>query len=326
MSVKISLVGPGRLKTVPMFGYANAALKRLGHDVECFNFSPAWPDRLLKRLVTEKRFINRAFRSHIREHQPELVIFIYGFYVSLETLSLLKSLGIRTACWWLNDPFQLKRSLEKAPHYDYLFSNAQKAVDVYRNRGIKNSYWLPVACEPSVHKKMPIREEWRSEVCFAGDWSPMREHWCNLIASRYRFKLLGPWKKKLLKDSPLHKHIVGDFFSPDEMSTLFSSTQMVFNIHTWRERWEYGTNPRVFEASGCGAAQLVDFRTELPELFNTQESLIVYRDESELTQQIDRHLNRGDVLSRIGQSAQTEAYQKHTYDLRMREMLSICDY
>ncbi|MDP2751664.1 MAG: hypothetical protein Q8O31_03550 [Rhodocyclaceae bacterium] len=128
--MKILLAHPGKLKTVPMGQFVGDALRELGHEVVDFDFSSQWHDKLLEHLTgraphqcANQRLIQVADAIH-----PDLMLAIFGFDLTPESLEYLKSRSIVRACWWLNDPFQFDRSLTKANHYDFLFSNALTQV------------------------------------------------------------------------------------------------------------------------------------------------------------------------------------------------------
>ena len=68
------------------------------------------------------------------------------------------------------------------------------------------------------------------------------------------------------------------------MVEIFAASRVTLNIHTWRGRFDFGLNPRVFEAGACGTPQLVDWKRELDELFGAGEraGMLIYRSDDEL--------------------------------------------
>lgn len=167
--------------------------------------------------------------------------------------------------------------------------------------------------------------EYRCEVCFAGDWSPLRQAWCEKLAQHFDLRVFGPWKKKLPKSSPLWSRIQDGFFSPEEMSRMFASADIVFNLHSWYGKWDHGTNPRLFEAAGCGACQVVDWKREIPTLFDCTTEITCYRDMNDLVTLVKETLADPVALRESGIAAQRRAYGEHTYRHRMGFLLeTIC--
>ena len=100
-----------------------------------------------------------------------------------------------------------------------------------------------------------------------------------LVANGVDIRIFGPWRRKLGERSPLRSRLEHGFFTPQRMAEIFAACKATLNIHTWRGRFDYGLNPRVFEAAACGVPQLVDHKRELDELFDETEraAMLVYR-------------------------------------------------
>lgn len=320
--MNILVVNAEKLKTVPMGRYIVRALKTLGHEVFDFDLSDQFIDKFKDKLFhhAPHHSLNKRFQQCICEIKPDFVLVIFGFDLSLESLRLLKSQNITSICWWINDPFQLKRSLQKANQYDFLFTNAYDSVRDYQASGV-NAFWLPTACDPDVHKKGLFVPDYESDIVFAGDWSPLREKWCEDIARNFDLKIFGPWGKKLGKNSVLHRNLVDGFFTPHQMIIFFASAKVVFTIHSWYGQWSYGTNPRLFEAAGSGACQLVDHKHEIPMLFDNHRELFLYEDLDSLGESLRYLLNNAHVRDQVANAAQQKAYECHTYVNRMEKIL-----
>lgn len=328
--MKILFAVPGHLKTVPMGKFCLDALRNLGHEVITFDFRPDFLDKLNNRLRghlpvrdgEEQASVNRRLRKAVDRARPDVFVTLFGFDISVESLDYLRKNGIPSACWWINDPFQFQRSLKKAAHYDYIFSNSAGSTEQYRAAGIANAFFLPTACEPGVHHPVPSQDKYRCDVCFAGDWSPVREQILETLAERFEIKIFGPWKKKLRTDSPLHKHLSDGFFTPAEMAAMFSSAKVVLNIHTWYETHDHGVNPRLFEATACGACQVVDWKQEIPGLFDCDMEVRHYRDQGELCRILEDLLANDAQRQSLARAAQARACGEHTYRHRMEQLLA----
>lgn len=322
--MKILLAYPGKLNTVPMGRFACEALIGLGHEVIDFDLSSRWHDKLrdgLSGAGAGHASLNRRFRRTVERERPDLMLTVFGFDLSEESLDLLKRRGIPRACWWLNDPFQFSRSLAKAAHYDFLFTNSMGSVADYRQAGAAHAYWLPTACAPSVHRRVEAAPEYRCEVCFAGDWSPLRQHWCETLAEHFDVRVFGPWRRKLTADSPLQNRVHDGFFTPDDMARFFASADVVFNLHSWHGKWDHGTNPRLFEAAGCGACQAVDWKRDIPALFDCETEFATYLNMDDVIPTLRELLDAPERRRLLSGNAQRRAYAEHTYEARMKTLL-----
>jgi spore maturation protein CgeB len=320
--MRVLVAVPGNLRTVPMSRFVPEALAALGHEVRALDYSLSWLEKLKSRDAPAAAVEKRVLRT-IEDSRPELFFTLYGANISGGVLAHLRKRGVTTANWWLNDPFQLERATGILPAYDFAFSNARGSVEVYAARGIRNVHFLPTACEPSVHRPLPARAP-DCDVSFAGDWSAMREEIAGkLAAAGVDLRIYGPWRRKLGADSPLRPRLEHGFFTPQRMAEIFASCKATLNIHTWRGKFDYGLNPRVFEAAACGTPQLVDWKRELDELFDESEraAMLVYRSDDEL---ISKGRSIPAELREKAVAASTTIRERHSYLARMRELLRVC--
>jgi len=328
--MKILLAAPGHLRTAPMGGFVAAALGRLGHDVTVFDCAPRWGDRLRGALPGgggSAPAMNARLRRIAAAERPDLFLTLFGFDVDEESVRVLRRLDVPTACWWLNDPFQLSRSLRQASRYDFYFTNARGCLPEYRAAGIDGAHFLPLAADPDVHRPQTLNRaearQYESSVCFAGDWSPLREEWIRKLLPVYRVRVWGPWGKKLAANSPIRGVLADGFFTPAEMVRAFAGAKLVLNLHTWFGQWPYGVNPRLFEAAGAGACQLVDAKAEIPDLYDVPGEVVCFASFEECERLIAQYLNREAERGAVGVRAAERTRREHTYDHRMRALLAI---
>lgn len=326
--MNILVAVPGNLHTVPMSGFVPGALRALGHEVAVVDYSLTFAEKLRSRLTGRSAGEAVAARllTAVECSRPALFLTLYGFNVARRVLEALRARGATTAIWWLNDPFQLERATGILPRYDVAFTNARYSVEAYAARGIGNVHFLPSACEPSVHKPLAPRAP-ACDVSFAGDWSEMRERLiASLLAQGIDVRVYGPWRRKLAAGSPLRPRLAHGFFTPQRMAEIFAACRATLNVHTWRGRFDFGLNPRVFEAAACGTPQLVDWKRELDELFDLQErsAMLVYRSDDELLEKARSVPSLGPQLREKAVAASASIRDRHSYLARMRDLLRIC--
>jgi spore maturation protein CgeB len=325
--VKIILAVPGHLKTVPMNDYVFWTLKSMGHEVHRFDFgNRGLKGRLLKRLSRQafQRSLQQSLLRLLEEVRPDALLAVFGMDLPGELVAAVRQRRVTTICWWLNDPFQLGRSLAQAPYYDYYFTNARGCLPRYREAGVKRVFYLPVGCYPEVHRRLGTPGA-DYEVAFAGDWSPGREEILCLLARDFRVGIWGPWKKHLDLHSPLQRCLVKDgFFTPEEMTGIFHRAHVVLNIHTWFGKWDFGLNPRVFEACGCGAFQVCDFKEEIPEHYEPGTEIVLYRAIPELKERLAYYLAHPREREEIARQGHRRTHRDHTYRQRLAELLARC--
>ncbi len=307
--------------------YVPETLREMGHEAAVFDFRAGGLHPLILKKINRAgwmRYMDERLVRMVEETAPDAFLAVYGLDHGPRVFDALRRKGVPTICWWLNDPFQFSRSAGRAGLYDYYFTNSRGVLPAYRELGLKNVHYLPVGIYPPVHRKMP-GETPRYEVCFAGDWSPVREEVIGALAADFDVSIFGPWKKRVGKDSPLSGRVRGGkFFSPEAMAGLFNRSRVVLNIHSWFGKWDYGVNPRLFEANGCGSFQVCDFKREIPELYEDGKEIVLYGSLSELKEKLEYYLAHENERRQIAENALSRSHKEHTYRHRLAEMLSVC--
>jgi spore maturation protein CgeB len=324
--MKILVAVPGNLHTVRMNRFVPDALAALGHEVRVLDYSPTLLEKLRRKLARREaaEVVEARLLAAVEEHRPELFLALYGVNVSKRVLGELRARRTPTVNWWLNDPFQWQRALKILGGYDFAFTNAKYSVDAYAAAGLKHVRFLPSACDASVHR--PVDGEPECDLSFAGDWSPLRERLIERLANEgVDLRVYGPWRRKLRAGSPLRAKLEHGFFSPERMVQIFARCHATLNVHTWRERFDFGLNPRVFEAGACGTPQLVDHKRELDELFTPLEraGMLIYRDDDELARLARSVAPRAAELKAAALAAASVFQREHSYRARMVELLRV---
>ena len=325
--MKILVAVPGNLHTVRMNRFVPAALAGLGHEVRVLDYSPSFTEKLRRKLTGAQaaQVVERRLLAAIAEQRPELFLALYGVNISERVLEELRVRGALRVNWWLNDPFQWQRAVPLLARYDVAFTNAKYSVAAYAAAGLKHVHFLPSACDASLHRPLDgVAAQWL--LSFAGDWSPLRERLVALLlGAGIDLRIFGPWRRKLARRSPLRQRLEHGFFTPERMVEIFAGSRATLNVHTWRDRYDYGLNPRVFEAGACGTPQLVDHKRELDELFTPAEraGMLVYRDDDELVCLARSLPARAPELRAAARAAAASFQHRHSYRARVAELMRV---
>jgi GT2 family glycosyltransferase/spore maturation protein CgeB/tetratricopeptide (TPR) repeat protein/protein-L-isoaspartate O-methyltransferase len=208
--------------------------------------------------------------------------------------------NLRPSAWWAIDThLNFEWCLTKAQDFDYVFAAQRDGAERLRACGVASAEWLPLACDPAIHKKHELNKEW--DVCFVGNLFPNRLEVLDRIRRRFR------------------KCFVGQRYF-DEMAKTYSAARIVWNLSIKND-----INMRVFEALACGSMLLTnDLRDNgQEELFHDGVHLATYRDPEEMLDKIGFYLAHDEVRERIAAAGMAEVKEKHTYRLRMEKILAI---
>ena len=200
--------------------------------------------------------------------------------------------------WAIDTHLDFARTRHTAKAADLVFTAQRDGAAKFREAGIDSAAWLPLACDPWIHRphEVPIQWDW----CFVG----------HVLDGARRERL-----ERLQAASP--NHFVGQRYF-DEMARSYSAAKIVFN-HSVRG----DINMRVFEALACGGMLLTDDLADngLAELFQDGTHLATFGDDDELLDRLKFYLREDELRQRIAAAGQAEVLAKHTYDHRMHRLL-----
>lgn len=343
IKLKILLVSPIYGGSLPTANHIRDALQNLGHNVEVmesdkFQDSFFQIDKLTfnkentaKLITLFTQFLGEAAAAKASESKPDLIIAVAQAPLGKEVLSRLKAVNAPLVFWFVED-FRTLEYWEKVfPYYDYVFTIQRgDFFDELKSKGIKEYYYLPQACAPERHRPLSLTNEEKkifgSDLSFMGAGYYNRRVFFEKLVD-FDFKIWGSeWDIYSSVGRLVQKN--GARVKEDECIKIYNVAKINLNLHS--STFHEGVNPigdfvnpRTFEIAACGGFQLIDYRSELSELFETGKEIICYKDIDELRALITYYLKNPDERARIASMGQSRARRDHTFENRMREMLSV---
>ena len=235
------------------------------------------------------------------------------------TVTQLRRAGARVAFWFPDHVANLGRQLMLMAPYDALFFKEPHLVARLRANLDLPVYYLPQGCNPRWHRPLTAAGTERHLV-IAGNMYPSRVRLLErLMAKGIPIKLYGSDFPRWLGETPLRKVHAGRTILREEKARVFRSAAGVLN--TMHPAEVAGVNSRLFEAAGCGAAVLTEFRPAVPELFDVGTEVLAFHDFDDLVDQASRLLSEGGLSGRLGDAAARRAHHDHSYDARVASIL-----
>ncbi len=211
----------------------------------------------------------------------------------------LTALDCPTACYLIDVHVSPDRHVKQAMFFDYAFSAQRDFVDTLRRAGHPQAHWLPLACDPDVHRRYDVPK--RYDIGFVG--------------ARGR----GYERRGALLDKLERRFTVSDYrraYTPPEMARLYSESRLVFNCSLRQE-----VNMRVFEGPATGTLLLTDrIGNGLPELLVDGEHVAMYDDDG-LVEVAERMLRDDATRERIARQGYKHVRAHHTYDHRIATIM-----
>ena len=313
--------------------YIEDAIIALGYGLTVFNDRQhIIPGRIRRRIRFLHHFdlmhINNAFISFADKVKPDIVIIAGGHRITSDTIKKIKEKGIVPVLWTVDAPSDFQPIVAAAPFYDHIFCQGTEAIALLEQAGITGASWLPMGCSPLHHypvKLTPVERESGMDVVFVGSNYTVRQELFEQLVD-FDFGIWGPGWEKLPIDSPLRSCIKGGALKPEEWLKIYSSSKIVLSTHYQEPNGRfpvYQASPRVFEALACKAFLIVDRQKDVFSLFNDHEHLVGYDDAADLRKKITYYLEHCMERNKIAQNGHNYVLSKHTYEDRIREMLSI---
>lgn len=210
------------------------------------------------------------------------------------------TLGIPKICYLIDTHLATDLRITMARQFDYTFLAQKTHVEMFRNAGVPNVEWLPLACSPELHNLEPVERD--IDVAYIGsidgDPTDRRPELLRRVANRF----------------PNHR--IGRAW-PEEMARDYARSKIVINAAV-----NHDVNMRVFEAMASGALLITDEADGLEELFTDGEHLVIYRRDEDLFDLIDQYLRDEDARQRIAFAGATRVREQHTYAHRVETMFA----
>ena len=290
------------------------ALERLGCGVAAVDLQPGgWLARLRGGDTADR--ITRA----VAEHRPELVLALGPVLPDAAVVArLAASGGAPWVLWWGGDDGVEPPSAEWDAFTQVWVADSDLAARVPGAR------YLPHGCDPSVHRPMRSRDEFRANVVFVGEATPHRER---LLGEVVEFGLAvwgRGWRRTRLRD-----YCRGDALAVEDYVRAYAGASVALNFHRegpdGRVPSGAGCNARTFELAAMGVTQVVDDRIDLASQFVEGEEVAVFREPSELKPLVRELLQDPARAERLAAAARRRALAEHTYVHRLRRLLDAAE-
>jgi spore maturation protein CgeB len=292
------------------------ALERLGCQVTAFDLleRPGVIARLRGTSLNDR--LHRALES-----RPDLVLVLDdGTLPPASVAALKRETPSPWLSWFPGDLRGVAAIRESAPAYDRCFVAASDLVARVGGPGMPPACFLPHGCDPSVHRPMRARDQFRANVVFAGTATPRR---AARLAELVEFGLAiwgSGWRR-----TPLRDYCRGELLPERDYVRAYAGASVAVNVHhvSEEESDDTGVNQRTFELAGIGVPQVVDWRRDLARCFDDGRELRAFRSGAELKATVKELLHDPPAADALGAAGRRRALAEHTYMHRMRELLRV---
>lgn len=205
---------------------------------------------------------------------------------------------------------------------DVCFTSFPHYVDLFSSIGPKTHY-VPLAFEPSV---LTGNHEREIDCVFIGGVG-VPSHWSygmkvlEAIATEIpNSSFYGYGYDLLPMSSPIKKKYKGPAWGK-EMYAILQRSKICINRHG-EVAGEYANNMRLYEATGCGALLATERKTNIRDLFSSDE-IVEYDNPTDAVIKIEHYLKHWNIGQQIAHNGQKRTLWEHTYAKRMETVSNI---
>ncbi|WP_379130595.1 DUF3880 domain-containing protein [Paenibacillus sp. sgz500958] len=274
-----------------------------------------------------------------REH-PEVVLVMNGLHVfpenHLDQIAEIRKMGIRTAIWFVDDPYFTEDTSVICNCYDHVFTHELGCVDFYRTLGADSVHYLPLCVNPKMFYPRRTGPQYDYDIVFIGNAFFNRTELFDQLApylSRKKTLIAGGFWERLGTYDKLAPCISNGFIPPGETANYYSGAKLVINIH---RPWEPGQdnrnsfglpsrsiNPRTYEISACGTMQLTDVREDLGNYYRPGYDLDTFGSAEELQAKMEYYLGHEQDRRLYAVRSLHTTLTRHTFMARLPHLLNV---
>lgn len=204
------------------------------------------------------------------------------------------------------------------PGLDLIVSSFPHFVEDFRSRGLVSEY-QPLAFDERVWEKVKARPRTKP-LTFVGGISPSHAAgtaFLEKLAGALPMEVWGYGRDTLPPGSAVRKAHRGEAWGLD-MFGILAESRITVNRHIDTARHN-ANNMRLFEATGCGALLVTDYKDNLHELFEVGREVVAYRSAEECVDLIRYYQANPDEAETIARAGQRRTLESHRYGQRMRD-------
>lgn len=280
------------------------------------------PLKIIKKITLDQT--NNKLLKLVKSYKPWLVFSVKAENIYPKTINKIKSMSVKTACFYIDLMDHWPVISQLAPAYDYFFNQDHVVLRrLWQELGLKNCFYMAHSAEP-LPDPLTDRQN-KYGVSFIGTHNnqtyPNREKYLNEIKDLD----LNIWGTDGWKTSPLADCFRGRSYG-DQRFDIYSHSKIVVDIN-WDILPAEGLSNRPFEVTGSGACFFVDLvREDIKRCYEESKEFVFFKDERDLREKVKYYLGHEKEREKIAQAGYNKTLTEHTYINRVKQLLDTIEY
>lgn len=303
-----------------------------------FTYGSYQPEAQLQQLTPA------GWQAELEDFQPELLFIesawrgkdeLWGSKVGHNASELqqivrwCRSRGVPTMFWNKEDPVHFETFLTTAKQFDFVFTTDMDCIHRYKAAlGHDRVYFLPFACQPSVHNPIELYER-KDAFCFAGAYYaryPERTRDLgNFVAKLPEFRPVEIYDRNYGKNDPNYQFppeyqpfIVGTLpFS--EIDRAYKGYRYAINLNSIKQSQTMFAR-RVYELLGCNTVTVSNYSRGVRLMFG---DLVITTDSGEeMVRRLEALAGDEESSGKLRLAALRKVMLEHTYEQRLNYIVA----
>lgn len=272
--------------------------------------------------------------------RPDLVLVMNALHVfppdHAQQISQIRAMGIRTAVWFVDDPYFTDDTSQLSLHYDLVFTHELECIPFYQSVGCPSVHYLPLASDPKMFRPLRTGPEYQYDVCFIGNafWNRVAlfDQLTEFLQDK-KILIAGGFWDRLPRYDRLSRFIRAGWIPVEETVSYYNGSKIVINIHRPpmkgldnRNGFDIpggSINPRTYEIAACGAFQITDIRADLTSYYTPGYDMETFRDAAELEHKIDYYLTHEEERQQVAWRSLWTTRRHHSFVNRIGRLLDL---
>jgi spore maturation protein CgeB len=207
--------------------------------------------------------------------------------------------------------------------YDLILSSLPHYVEMFRSMGL-SSELFKIGFENSILNSLNHGNR-IYDVVHVGGYGPIhdeRNQLLELVATGIRVNFWGYGINNLSPKSRILENYNGESWGIERYK-IFAQSKIAITKHIAIVAGEYCNIMTLYEATGCGALLVTDYKKNLREIFVPDKEVVTYRSPDEAITKIKYYLEHEKERQEIADAGQERTLSEHSYYNRMVELIEI---
>lgn len=272
--------------------------------------------------------------------RPDLLLVMNGLHVfppeHVSDVDQIRAMGIKTAIWFVDDPYFSDDTARIALHYDEVFTHELTGVTLYKEIGCPNVHYLPLAAGSELYLPQQVGAQYQYDVCFIGNafWNRVAlfDELAAFLQDKKVFIAGGFWER-LNEKEKLAPFVHSGWIAPEETTRYYNGAKIVINLHrptlagqdnrNSRDLAGRSINPRTYEISACGTLQITDIREDLTTYYRPGYDIETFVSTQELQDKIAYYLAHEQQRAEVAWRSLWTTRKYHSYRNRVGRLLAV---